>query len=152
MATPIGPTAATPPSVVSGTTATTAASTAASASGLEKDTIAGNFQTFLTLLTTQLKNQNPLDPLDTNQFTAQLVQFAQVEQQLKSNTQLGTLVSLQQTAQNTAALTFVGQKVDVAGTTTPLTNRPATSPMTAPKPPPATITIHTATVQPAFRV
>ena len=35
-----------------------------------------NFQTFLTLLTTQLQNQNPLDPLDTNQFTQQLVQFA----------------------------------------------------------------------------
>jgi len=41
-------------------------------------TLADNFQTFLTLLTTQLKNQNPLDPLDTNQFTQQLVQFAQV--------------------------------------------------------------------------
>src|SRR6186713_3438939 len=80
----------------------------------EKTTgIADNFQSFLLLLTTQLQNQNPLDPLDTNQFTAQLVQFAQVEQQLKSNTQLGTLVSLQQTAQNTAALEFVGQTVDV---------------------------------------
>ena len=43
---------------------------AASTTGVDKDTIAGNFQTFLTLLTTQLKNQNPLDPLDTNQFTA----------------------------------------------------------------------------------
>ena len=42
--------------------------------------IAGNFNSFLTLLTTQLQNQNPLDPLDTNQFTQQLVQFAQVEQ------------------------------------------------------------------------
>ena len=50
--------------------------------------IADNFQTFLTLLTTQLQNQNPLDPLDTNQFTAQLVQFAGVEQQLRSNDQL----------------------------------------------------------------
>ena len=46
--------------------------------------IADNFQTFLTLLTTQLQHQNPLDPLDTNQFTQQLVQFAGVEQQLKS--------------------------------------------------------------------
>ena len=42
--------------------------------------LADNFQTFLTLLTTQLQNQNPLDPLDTNQFTQQLVQFAGVEQ------------------------------------------------------------------------
>ena len=47
--------------------------------------IADNFDTFLQLLTTQLKNQNPLDPLDTNQFTQQLVQFTWVEQQLKTN-------------------------------------------------------------------
>ena len=67
-------------------------------------TLAGNFQTFLTLLTTQLKNQNPLDPLDTNQFTQQLVQFASVEQQLKPNDQLATLVTLQKTTQSTAAL------------------------------------------------
>ena len=148
MSTPIGPAAATP-SVTSAVTSNSAAS-AASASGLDKDTIAGNFQTFLTLLTTQLKNQNPLDPLDTNQFTAQLVQFAQVEQQLKSNTQLGTLVSLQQTAQNTAALEFVGQKVDVAGTTTALTNGTATWQMSVPKPATATITIKSATGQQVF--
>ena len=45
--------------------------------------VADNFQTFLTLLTTQLQHQNPMDPLDTNQFTQQLVQFAGIEQQLK---------------------------------------------------------------------
>jgi len=151
--TPIGPTAAVNPGVVSGTTpvsAADAAANAASSSGLDKNTIAGNFQTFLTLLTTQLKNQDPLSPLDTNQFTAQLVQFAQVEQQLKSNTQLGTLVSLQQTAQNTAALNFVGQKVDVAGATTALTNGTATWQMSVPKPATATITITSSTGQQVF--
>src|SRR5438552_16943057 len=125
MTTPVGP-AATTPSVVSATTSTNSAATAASAAGLEKDTIAGNFQTFLTLLTTQLKNQNPLDPLDTNQFTAQLVQFAQVEQQLKANTQLSTLVSLQKTAQATQALNFVGETVAVDGDTAPLKSGSAT--------------------------
>jgi flagellar basal-body rod modification protein FlgD len=64
-----------------------------------------------------LQNQNPLDPLDTNQFTAQLVQFAQVEQQLKANDQLSTLVSLQKTAQSTQALSFVGQTISVDGST-----------------------------------
>jgi flagellar basal-body rod modification protein FlgD len=151
--TPIGPTAAVNPGVVSGTTplsAADAAANTASSSGLDTSTIAGNFQTFLTLLTTQLKNQDPLSPLDTNQFTAQLVQFAQVEQQLKSNTQLSTLVSLQQTAQNTAALNFVGQKVDVAGATTALTNGTATWQMSVPKPATATITIKSATGQQVF--
>ena len=55
--------------------------------GSSKDrlAIADNFDTFLTLLTTQLRHQNPLDPLDTNDFTAQLVQFTQVEQTIKQN-------------------------------------------------------------------
>src|ERR1700742_2481651 len=79
--------------------------------------IADNFTTFLQLLTTQLKNQNPLDPLDTNQFTQQLVQFAGVEQQMKSNDQLSTLVSLEQSAQATTALAYIGQTVVVDGAT-----------------------------------
>jgi flagellar basal-body rod modification protein FlgD len=118
---------------------------ATSATGVDKNTLAGNFQTFLTLLTTQLKNQNPLDPLDTNQFTAQLVQFAQVEQQLKQNDQLSTLVSLQKTAQSTAALGFVGQTVSVDGATAPLKNGAATWNLTVPKPATATINIKSAT-------
>src|SRR6187549_1912154 len=79
--------------------------------------IADNFQTFLTLLTTQLQHQNPLDPLDTNQFTQQLVQFAGIEQQLKSNEQLKSLVALQKSAQSTEALIYVGQTVSVDGAT-----------------------------------
>src|SRR5215217_5655860 len=85
------------------TEATKAAAAATSSTGL-----ADNFQTFLTLLTTQLKNQNPLDPLDTNQFTQQLVQFAGVEQQLKSNEQLKALVEIEKSAQATQALDFIG--------------------------------------------
>ena len=77
--------------------------------------IADNFQTFLTLLTTQLQNQNPLDPLDTNQFTQQLVQFAGVEQQLKSNDQLKSLVEIEKSAQATQALVYVGNTVAVDG-------------------------------------
>jgi flagellar basal-body rod modification protein FlgD len=122
----------------------------ASAVGVDKNTIAGNFQTFLTLLTTQLKNQNPLDPLDTNQFTQQLVQFAQVEQQLKSNDQLSTLVSLQKTAQSTQALEFVGQTVAVDGSTAPLSNGSATWLLSAPKPVTAVINIKSATGQTVF--
>src|SRR6201987_2131130 len=90
-------------------------------SAIDNTEIASNFTTFLQLLTTQLKNQNPLDPLDTNQFTQQLVEFAQVEQQLKSNDQLPTLVPLQQTAQATQALNFVGSTAVVDGSTAAMT-------------------------------
>jgi flagellar basal-body rod modification protein FlgD len=114
--------------VVSGTTPpTTSSSSSSSSSGSgTNQTIAGNFQTFLTLLTTQLKNQNPLDPLDTNQFTQQLVQFAGVEQQLKTNDSLSSLVTLEQTAQSTQALSFVGKTAEVNGSTTALSNSQAT--------------------------
>src|SRR5438876_9532024 len=95
--------------VVSGTTPLPSSNSSnSSLSSSTGSTLAGNFQTFLQLLTTQLQNQNPLDPLDTNQFTQQLVQFAGVEQQLKTNDQLTQLVSLQQTTQATQALGFVG--------------------------------------------
>jgi flagellar basal-body rod modification protein FlgD len=116
--------------VVSGTTPLpTSSSSGSSGSSLGSTTdttLAGNFQTFLTLLTTQLQNQNPLSPLDTNQFTQQLVQFASVEQQLKTNAELTTLVSLQQTAQSTQALGFVGKTAVVDGSTAALTNASAT--------------------------
>jgi flagellar basal-body rod modification protein FlgD len=112
--------------------------------------IAGNFNTFLQLLTTQLKNQNPLEPLDTNQFTQQLVQFAGVEQQINMNTQLQTLVGLQQTAQNTQALGFVGKTVTVTGATAPLTNGQAQWTFNPPSPAKATFTISDSTGQTVF--
>ncbi len=130
------------PSVTAAVTAqTNATATSASAVGVDKQTLASNFTTFLQLLTTQLKNQNPMDPLDTNQFTQQLVQFAQVEQQLKSNDQLSTLVTLQKTAQSTAALGFVGQTVAVDGATAKLANNQASWSFNIAKPATATVTI-----------
>ena len=113
--------------------------------------IAQNFTQFLQLLTTQLQNQNPLDPLDTNQFTQQLVQFAQVEQQLRSNDQLETLVSLQKTAQASSALDFVGKTVVISGATTHLGSSGTTTwTFSSPKPANATVTIRDASGQLAF--
>src|SRR5271167_3224132 len=96
----------TSPPVVSGTTTqptgSSSSSSASSANAMASQQIAGNFQQFLTLLTTQLQNQNPLDPLDTNQFTQQLVEFAGVQQQLNMNGNLQTLISSQQSTEATA--------------------------------------------------
>src|SRR3954449_11186367 len=103
-----------PSTVVSGTGTNTGSTTNNTASTATTG-IADNFQTFLTLLTTQLQNQNPLDPLDTNQFTQQLVQFAGVEQQLKQNEQLKSLIALEKSAQSTQALVYVGNTVAVDG-------------------------------------
>ena len=103
--------------------------------------IAGNFQEFLQLLTTQLKNQDPLSPLDTNQFTQQLVAFAGVEQQLKTNSNLDKLVSLGTTSQTTAALSFVGSQVTADGSTTQLKDGVAVWNVTSPRPATASVSI-----------
>jgi flagellar basal-body rod modification protein FlgD len=112
--------------------------------------IANNFASFLQLLTTQLQNQNPLDPLDTNQFTEQIVQFAQVEQQININASLATLISLQQSVQVNAALAFLGQTVTVGGATARLANGQAAWSFTPSKTATATITIKDAAGQTAY--
>ncbi len=131
---------------------TNSSSTGASAvsNAVDQTQIASNFTTFLQLLTTQLQNQNPLDPMDTNQFTQQLVQFAQVEQQMKSNDQLSSLVSMEKSAQQTTALAYVGATVVVDGATTALTSQGATWNLNVTKPSSATITIKDSTGQTAY--
>jgi flagellar basal-body rod modification protein FlgD len=139
--------------IVSGTTplpAGSSTSKAAATNALASQQIAGNFQSFLQLLTTQLQNQNPLDPLDTNQFTQQLVEFAGVQQQLNTNDSLATLVSLQQTSQSTQVLGFVGKTAVVSGSTAALTNSTATWQLSVPTASSVNITVANSTGQTVF--
>ncbi|MBU6463776.1 MAG: flagellar biosynthesis protein FlgD [Bradyrhizobium sp.] len=140
--------------IVSGTTplpaGSSSTSTAAATNSLASQQIAGNFQSFLQLLTTQLQNQNPLDPLDTNQFTQQLVEFAGVQQQLNTNDSLATLVSLQQATQSTQALGFVGKTAVVSGSTAALTNSTATWQLSVPTASTVNVTIANSTGQTVF--
>jgi len=124
--------------------------TGTGASGVNSAEIASNFTEFLQLLTTQLKNQDPMSPLDTNQFTQQLVEFSQVEQQMKSNDQLTTLVSLEQTAQSTSALALVGATVVVNGATTKFDGTSANWSLNVAKPSTASVTIADSTGQTAY--
>ncbi len=73
--------------------------------------LAGNFNTFLTLLTTQLQNQDPLSPMDSNQFTQQLVAFSGVEQQINTNDNLQSLISLSLSQSASAAVNYIGRSV-----------------------------------------
>ena len=129
---------------------TSTASTASVAGTVDNTEIASNFTEFLQLLTTQLQNQDPLSPMDTNQFTQQLVEFAQVEQQMKSNDSLSTLVTLQQSAQATQALALVGATVVVNGSSASLANGQASWTINATKPASATITIADSTGRTAY--
>jgi flagellar basal-body rod modification protein FlgD len=99
-----------------------AASAAAATTATDQTQLAGNFDTFLKLLTTQLQNQDPLSPMDSNQFTQQLVEFSQVEQQINTNTNLTTLIN-QGTSQSGAfAVNYLGKTVTVTNGNASLTN------------------------------
>ena len=85
--------------------------TPAAATSSAQQELSGNFDTFLKLLTTQLQNQDPMSPMDSNQFTQQLVEFSQVEQQIGTNTNLQSLISLNQAQANTSAMSYLGKSV-----------------------------------------
>ena len=91
------------------------ASAAASATGTNAlQALGSNFNQFLTLLTTQLKNQDPTSPTDTNQFTQELVQFTGVQQSVATNTNLTQLIQLQQGSQVLQSAQVVGHKATVS--------------------------------------
>ncbi len=78
-----------------------------------QSSLAETFDTFLVLLTTQLQNQDPLDPMKSEEFTQQLVQFAGVEQSINTNKKLDRLVQLQTSSQLNSAVSFIGKTVEV---------------------------------------
>lgn len=82
----------------------------AGATGLGND-----FSSFLRILTTQLRMQDPTAPMDAERFTSQLVQFAGVEQALRTNDRLERLVALGEASQATASLQYLGREVRVDG-------------------------------------
>lgn len=82
--------------------------------------LAKNFDDFLRLLTTQLEHQDPLEPLDANEFTNQLVQFSNVEQAIAQNVRLDNLIALQQANQVVGAVSFIGKSVEAVGNVAPL--------------------------------
>jgi len=130
----------TTPATTTGSTTTTGQSTASAAS----QQLAGNYDTFLEMLTTQLQNQDPLNPLDSNAFTQELVQFAGVEQQINTNSNLQTLIALQASEEATQALQMLGDTATINSGTAPLsnaTNTPATWNLSTTAPATGTVTI-----------
>ena len=105
-------------------------SSAAAASSADTSTQAGKAQEkleedlnrFLNLLVTQLQNQDPLEPLDANEFTQQLVQFASVEQQIYQNANLEKMLALQQTSQVANMVDYLGTTAQAVGNRVPLEN------------------------------
>jgi flagellar basal-body rod modification protein FlgD len=103
--------------------ATTTSQTANSTSGQNAlASLSGNFQDFLGMLLTQLQNQDPTGPMDTDEFTSELVQFSSVEQQINTNNSLTQLISLTQSGQMLQASAMTGKTVQFTSTQMPLQN------------------------------
>jgi flagellar basal-body rod modification protein FlgD len=100
---------------VTSTSAAAAASAASSkaTAAAEEGAIGSiaNYDDFLTLLTTQLKNQDPLNPQDSTEFVSQIAQFTGVEQQVSANAKLDQLISLQTGDALASLATWIGQTV-----------------------------------------
>jgi len=111
----------------SSTTAASGAAASAQAANTQASALLGsNLNDFLNMLMTQLQNQDPTQPLDSSQFTSQLVQFASVEQQINANTNLTTLIQLTQGGQMMQAGALVGKQVEAQSSTVTLQNSSAT--------------------------
>jgi flagellar basal-body rod modification protein FlgD len=93
---------------------------ATSGASRSQSQLAANFDTFLLLLTAQLKNQDPLEPMDSNEFTQQLVQFSQVEQQINSNKNLESLIALTKARSSSDAVSYLGKTLTLTDGTAAL--------------------------------
>ena len=98
------------------------AAAAATTSSTARAKLSGNFDTFLTLLTAQLSNQDPLNPVDSAAFTQQLVQYSQVEQQIETNDRLKTLLDQSASSGGAAAVAYIGKNAVLNSSTTHLAN------------------------------
>jgi flagellar basal-body rod modification protein FlgD len=126
--------------------ATTQNSAAASQTGSAAlNSLSANFGDFLKLLMTQLQNQDPTSPLDTNQFTTELVQFSSVEQQINTNTSLTQLIQLTQAGELMQASAMTGKQVTVNSDHVPLQNGKGAIHFTTPTAEPVEISIYSDT-------
>ncbi len=80
-----------------------------------KDNVSMGKQDFLTLLVAQLQNQDPLNPDDATEFTAQLAQFSSLEQLTNLNTSMDKLVSSNTSSDNLSTLSTIGKEVAYTG-------------------------------------
>jgi len=124
------------------TNTATASSSASQSSNNALSSLSSNFGDFLKLLMTQLQNQDPSSPLDTNQFTSELVQFSSVEQQINTNTSLTQLIQLTQAGEVMQGSSMTGKRVTVSSDHVPLQNGQGTIQFTAPAAEPVDIAIY----------
>ncbi len=93
---------------------------AGSKSAIAQEKLEDELSSFMTLLTTQLQHQDPLSPMDSTEFTSQLVAFASVEQQIHQNSNLERMIDMQETSLLSGIVQYVDKKIEVPGNQLPL--------------------------------
>lgn len=94
------------------------AATSGSSSPSAQSALANNYELFLSILTTQIKNQDPLDPMDSSKYTEQLVQYSSVEQQIKTNDQLSSVLQVMAASTASSYVSYIGTDVVANGSMT----------------------------------
>src|SRR5579872_2316517 len=126
------------------TTAAASSTSASQAGNVALTSLSSNFGDFLQMLMTQLQNQDPTSPMDTNEFTSELVEFSSVEQQINTNTSLTQLIQLTQAGEVMQASAMTGKQVTVSSDHVPLQNGQGTIQFSTPAAEPVDIAIYDA--------
>lgn len=107
-------------------TGVTAASQTTGLANSDASALSANYEMFLTLLTTQLKVQDPLDPMNADEFTQQLVQYSSIEQQIKMNANMEDLIASVESSNAANMVSYIGTEVVADGVQSVLRNGQAT--------------------------
>jgi flagellar basal-body rod modification protein FlgD len=138
---------ATATQAAAGLTGTGGSSSSGSASQSALASLTDNYQSFLQMLMTQLQNQDPTSPMDSSQFTSELVQFAGVEQQINTNSNLTQLIQLTQGDTVMQSGQLLGKQVQVTSSQLSLQNGTAAIDFTAPTAEPVAVAVYSSTGQ-----
>ncbi|MCV0423913.1 MAG: flagellar hook assembly protein FlgD [Roseibium sp.] len=106
---------------VSSSTGTTTTNSSTGQAGLM-----ANYDLFLSILTTQIQNQDPLDPMDSGEYTSQLVQYSNVEQSIQQNRNLESIIASLASSQSLSFVSYIGNEVTADASTTTLSGGQAT--------------------------
>lgn len=107
---------------ISSLAASTTSAATLGQSATDQTKLVNDYTDFLTLLTAQLQNQNPLEPMDSKEFTNQLTQFSGVEQSIQSNKLLEQIIATSQSSMATSLVGYLGNTITAEGNQTKLEN------------------------------
>ncbi|MBO6507044.1 MAG: flagellar hook assembly protein FlgD [Roseibium sp.] len=107
------------------TVTSTAGTSSQTASATSQSGLMANYELFLSILTTQIQNQDPLDPMDSAEYTNQLVQYSNVEQSIQQNKNLENIIATLESNQSLSYVSYIGNEVTADASTTTLSGSQA---------------------------